>query len=90
MAAVKDSWNSPSNPDYGNRLMHAAAALARPATGLVAVSRSCVTKLKDPQSKLQLNTAATQVTDALKKMLEALSGMRNPSFFFLNSKINDF
>jgi hypothetical protein len=79
VAAVKDSWTSPTNPEYDNRLMHAAAALARPATGLVAVSRSCVTKLKDPQSKLQLNTAATQVTDALKKMLEALSGTRPPT-----------
>lgn len=58
--------------------MHAATALAKPATGLVAVSRSCVTKLKDPQSKLSLNTAATQVTEALKKMLEALSGMAFP------------
>lgn len=79
VAAVKDSWNAPGSPEAENRLMNAAAAVAKPATGLVAISRSCVTKLKDPQSKLSLNTAANQVTEALKKMLEALSGNKFPA-----------
>jgi len=76
VAGVKDSWNNPKNSDYEKKLVTVAGAVAKPASGLVASARAGVPKVRDAQDKKNLNSAAASVSDSLRKMLEALSAVK--------------
>ncbi|KAL6051699.1 hypothetical protein QOT17_019055, partial [Balamuthia mandrillaris] len=74
--SIKNSWLNPVDERSNKKLIESAMAVAKPSAGLVATARAVVPKVKDMQQKKNLNQAAANVSDALRKLMEAIKAVK--------------
>jgi len=74
--SVKDSWNAPENPQAEKALLDSVQMTSKPAAGLASSARAAVPKVADMKDKTSLNSAATNLTTALNRMMAALKAAK--------------
>ena len=76
VGSVKDSTQNPRDATAQNQLLAAVNSAAKPSAGLVATVRASIPNVRDAGQKKNLNTAAGAVSEALRKMLDALKAVK--------------
>jgi len=76
VGSVKDSTQNPRDASVQSQLLSSVNSAAKPSAGLVATVRASIPQVKDATQKKSLNAAAGAVSEALRKMLDALKAVK--------------